>query len=149
MKHSMETVSEGWQRLIHGATCCALFRLNGSNCRIERIYSGLVAGRVNIFFFFSSTMPLIYFSTFGQPFSWYQTLYSCLALAQLMATLGLGISQDILCLFVSKNMHSLALGNVFKGKMSFFDTAPLGRIAGVFGKDIDSMHTFHRLYPRR
>ena len=39
----------------------------------------------------------------------------------------------------STNLHAKALRNVFFSPMSMFDTQPLGRILGVFGKDIDTI----------
>lgn len=41
--------------------------------------------------------------------------------------------------FASNNLHREALENVFYSPMSVFETQPLGRILGVFGKDIDTI----------
>ncbi|KAI0035574.1 ABC protein [Vararia minispora EC-137] len=74
---------------------------------------------------------------FNKPFSFYQALYAGLGVAQAFFTLLMGLSSDVLGVFVSQNLHHRALRNVFGGRMSFFDTTPLGRIIGIFGKDID------------
>lgn len=41
--------------------------------------------------------------------------------------------------FASNNLHREALENVFYSPMSVFETQPLGRILGVFGKDVDTI----------
>ena len=45
---------------------------------------------------------------------------------------------DVVSYMVSKNLHNISIRKMFHAPMSFFDTVPLGRILGVFGKDIDS-----------
>jgi ATP-binding cassette subfamily C (CFTR/MRP) protein 1 len=45
---------------------------------------------------------------------------------------------DYMSFCVSQNLHHLATTNIFHAPMSFFDTTPLGRVLGIFGKDIDS-----------
>ena len=46
----------------------------------------------------------------------------------------MGASMGIMSYFASKNLHRKALGNVLYSPMSMFDTQPLGRLLGVFGK---------------
>ncbi|KAL5504423.1 hypothetical protein ACEPAH_8498 [Sanghuangporus vaninii] len=77
--------------------------------------------------------------TFHHPFSFYQILYAMLGIAQSLFLLLLGIAMDFLSDFASRNLHHDALHNIFYAPMSFFDTTPLGRILGVFGKDIDTI----------
>ncbi|KAF7773337.1 hypothetical protein Agabi119p4_5504 [Agaricus bisporus var. burnettii] len=72
-----------------------------------------------------------------RPFSFYQGLYAGLGISQALFTLALGIVMDTLSWFVSGNLHQAAIRNIFHAPMSFFDTTPLGRIMGIFGKDID------------
>ncbi|KAJ6471750.1 ABC protein [Mycena vitilis] len=78
-------------------------------------------------------------NTFNKPFSFYQTLYALLGIAQAIFTYLLGISMDIFAVQVSKNLHRDAIVNVFHAPMSFFDTIPMGRIISIFGKDIDTI----------
>ncbi|KAL5526288.1 hypothetical protein ACEPAF_8011 [Sanghuangporus sanghuang] len=75
--------------------------------------------------------------TFHRPYSFYQVVYAMLGIAQSLFTLLLGVAMDVLTIFASKNLHHDALRNIFYAPMSYFDTTPLGRILGVFGKDID------------
>ncbi|KZV75428.1 ABC protein [Peniophora sp. CONT] len=78
-------------------------------------------------------------NTFNKNFHFYQGLYAGLGVANAVFTLLMGISQDVLGVYASQNLHHRALQNVFMGKMSFFDTTPLGRVVGVFGKDVDAL----------
>ncbi|KAH6913154.1 ABC protein [Coprinopsis sp. MPI-PUGE-AT-0042] len=80
-------------------------------------------------------------NTFNRTFTFYQILYAALGIAQALFSLFLGVAVDIISYFVSKNLHDSSILNVFHAPMSFFDSTPLGRIVGVFGKDIDIVDT--------
>ncbi|KAL1739858.1 putative YOR1-ABC transporter, partial [Schizophyllum fasciatum] len=75
--------------------------------------------------------------TFDRSFGFYQMLYALLGIGQALFTLFLGMAMDLMAACASKNLHHASINNIFYAKMSFFDTTPLGRILGVFGKDID------------
>lgn len=51
----------------------------------------------------------------------------------------MGATMGFLAYFASNNLHREALQNIFYSPMSVFETQPLGRILGVFGKDIDTI----------
>ena len=51
----------------------------------------------------------------------------------------MGATMGIMAYYASNNLHREALENVFYSPMSVFETQPLGRILGVFGKDIDTI----------
>ncbi|TFK28166.1 ABC protein [Coprinopsis marcescibilis] len=74
---------------------------------------------------------------FSRPFSFYQILYAVFGISQALLSLFLGVAVDVISWLVSRNLHNEALLNIFRAPMSFFDTTPLGRVIGVFGKDID------------
>ncbi|KAJ7650716.1 ABC protein [Roridomyces roridus] len=76
---------------------------------------------------------------FNKPFSFYQTLYACLGVGQASFTFLMGISIDILSMKAAVNLHHASVQNILFAPMSFFDTTPMGRILGVFGKDIDTI----------
>ncbi|KAF9448313.1 ABC protein [Macrolepiota fuliginosa MF-IS2] len=78
-------------------------------------------------------------NTLDRPFSFYQGLYAGLGISQAIFTLTLGIVMDTISWFVSGNLHHEAVRNIFYAPMSFFDTTPVGRIMGIFGKDTDSI----------
>ncbi|KIO14752.1 hypothetical protein M404DRAFT_119962 [Pisolithus tinctorius Marx 270] len=82
-------------------------------------------------------------NTWRRSNSFYQTLYGCLGVAQALFTFFLGASVDLMGYFVSQNLHYQSVQKVFYAPMSFFDTTPLGRILGVFGKDVDSESSLH------
>ncbi|TRM58678.1 ABC protein [Schizophyllum amplum] len=77
--------------------------------------------------------------TFNKPFSFYQMLYALLGIGQALFTLFLGMAMDLMASIASKNMHHAAINSIFYARMSYFDTTPLGRILGIFSKDIDIM----------
>ncbi|KIO14750.1 hypothetical protein M404DRAFT_120129 [Pisolithus tinctorius Marx 270] len=77
-------------------------------------------------------------NTWHRSSSFYQTLYGCLGVAQAIFTFFLGASVDVMGYLVSQNLHHQSVQRVFYAPMSFFDTTPLGRVLGVFGKDVDS-----------
>ncbi|KAF9516365.1 hypothetical protein BS47DRAFT_1371770 [Hydnum rufescens UP504] len=52
-----------------------------------------------------------------------------------------GASISWMCYLASAKMHSKGLTRALHAPMSFFDTTPLGRILGVFGKDMDIAQT--------
>ncbi|WWC98841.1 hypothetical protein V866_005734 [Kwoniella sp. B9012] len=76
---------------------------------------------------------------FNQPWNVYQGVYAALGISQAMFTFAMGAIMGILASLASRNLHSSALANVFYSPKSMFDTQPLGRILGVFGKDIDTI----------
>jgi ATP-binding cassette, subfamily C (CFTR/MRP), member 1 len=65
-------------------------------------------------------------------------LYASLGVAQAASTFAMGLALGWMAIYVSRNMHYAAVHKVFHAPMVFFDRTPLGRILGVFGKDIDS-----------
>ncbi|KAI5119967.1 hypothetical protein M0805_004347 [Coniferiporia weirii] len=78
-------------------------------------------------------------NTFNRPNSFYQILYAAFGISQSLFTFFLGSSMDMISDFASRNLHHDSIRNIFYAPMSFFDTTPLGRILGVFGKDIDTI----------
>nr|GAT42790.1 ABC protein [Mycena chlorophos] len=78
-------------------------------------------------------------NTFQKPFSFYQTLYAVLGIVQTIFTYILGICMDTFAVQVSQNLHQRAILNVLQAPMAFFDTTPLGRLMGIFGKDVDTI----------
>ncbi|KAK6906876.1 hypothetical protein I203_100863 [Kwoniella mangroviensis CBS 8507] len=76
---------------------------------------------------------------FNQPWNVYQGVYAALGISQAIFTFAMGTIMGILASLASQNLHSSALANVFYSPKSMFDTQPLGRILGVFGKDIDTI----------
>ncbi|KJA26268.1 hypothetical protein HYPSUDRAFT_36540 [Hypholoma sublateritium FD-334 SS-4] len=78
-------------------------------------------------------------NTFHHPFSFYQSLYGGLGIAQAVFTFLAGWATDVFSFFVSQNLHHSGMSHIFHAPMSFFDTTPMGRIIGIFGKDIDNI----------
>lgn len=48
----------------------------------------------------------------------------------------MGGAMGILSYFASGNLYNDALGNLFYAPMQVFDQTPVGRIMGIFGKDV-------------
>jgi ATP-binding cassette subfamily C (CFTR/MRP) protein 1 len=78
-------------------------------------------------------------STFGLSWSVYEGVYAVLGVSQAIFTFLMGAVMGIMAYLASNSLHSSALHNIFYSPMSMFDTQPLGRILGVFGKDIDTV----------
>ncbi|KAJ7454700.1 ABC protein [Mycena latifolia] len=78
-------------------------------------------------------------NAFNRPFSFYQTLYALLGVSQAIFTFLMGVAIDVLSMAAAKNLHHNSVHNILYAPMSFFDTIPMGRIIGVFGKDIDTI----------
>ncbi|KAG8995314.1 hypothetical protein FRB94_009286 [Tulasnella sp. JGI-2019a] len=78
-------------------------------------------------------------NTFHHGSAFYMGVYAALGIAQAIFTFLLGVSMALLSFYACVSLHHQALGKVFHAPMSFFDTTPLGRILGVFGKDIDTI----------
>ncbi|KAG8899627.1 hypothetical protein FRB99_006523 [Tulasnella sp. 403] len=78
-------------------------------------------------------------NSFHQSMGWYMAIYAALGVAQAIFTFALGGTMAVLSFYACVHLHRLAVENVFHAPMSFFDTTPLGRILGVFGKDIDTI----------
>jgi len=76
---------------------------------------------------------------FGTGYAVYEGIYAMLGLSQAFFTFTMGTTMGMLSYLASNNLLSEALQNVFYSPMSVFDTQPLGRILGVFGKDIDTI----------
>lgn len=64
-------------------------------------------------------------------------MYAALGIGQAVFTFAMGAVMGILSYFASNNLHADALKHAFYAPMSVFDTQPLGRMLGVFGKDVD------------
>ncbi|CAA7271099.1 unnamed protein product [Cyclocybe aegerita] len=86
-------------------------------------------------------------NAFHRPFSFYQTLYALLGVTQSIFTFVLGLSSNIFSYLVSQNLHHDCVFNIFHAPMSFFDTTPMGRIIGVFSKDIDMQQDIDNQLP--
>lgn len=90
-----------------------------------------------------STVWLTYWEVdrFDQPVGFYQGIYATFGVSQAIFTFAMGAALSMLCYYASNRLFRGALQRVFFAPMSFFDTQPLGRIMGVFGKDIDTVDT--------
>ncbi|KAG8983844.1 hypothetical protein FRB90_005701, partial [Tulasnella sp. 427] len=78
-------------------------------------------------------------NSFHRSTRFYMILYAVLGVSQAVFTFVLGVTMAILSFYACRNLHKEATNKVFHAPMSFFDTTPLGRILGVFGKDIDTI----------
>ncbi|KAF8207123.1 hypothetical protein K438DRAFT_1962751 [Mycena galopus ATCC 62051] len=76
---------------------------------------------------------------FDKPFSFYQILYAALGISQAMLTFLMGAGIDLLSMAAAKSLHHTSVENILYAPMSFFDTIPMGRIIGIFGRDIDTI----------
>lgn len=76
---------------------------------------------------------------FHKSTGFYQGMYAMLGLSSALLTFGMGLAMGCMAYYASKNLYTCALRRVFFSPMSFFDTQPLGRIMGIFGKDIDTV----------
>lgn len=74
---------------------------------------------------------------FNRPTNFYEGMYALLGVTQAIFTFGMGAVMGVMSYLASNNLHAGALQSVFHAPMSTFDTQPLGRILGVFGKDVD------------
>ncbi|KAL1410703.1 hypothetical protein Q8F55_001645 [Vanrija albida] len=88
-----------------------------------------------------STVWLTYWQTdqFHRKQPFYQGMYAMLGISSAFFTLFTGMSLTSLSVAASRRMFAKALHHVFFSPMSFFDTTPLGRIMGIFSKDVDAM----------
>jgi ABC-type multidrug transport system fused ATPase/permease subunit len=77
--------------------------------------------------------------SFGLSWSVYEGVYAALGVSSAVFTFAMGATMGFMAYFASNNLHREALENVFYSPMSVFETQPLGRILGVFGKDVDTI----------
>ncbi|KAF8317717.1 ABC protein [Clavulina sp. PMI_390] len=76
---------------------------------------------------------------FGGSNGLYMAGYAGLGLAQALGTFASGAALSFMSNLASANMHGNAFETALHAPMSFFDTTPLGRIIGIFGKDMDTI----------
>lgn len=88
-----------------------------------------------------STVWLTFWSEdkFREAGSFYQGIYAVLGLVSSICTLFTGMAMTANAVRASRGLYDGALRRVFFSPTSFFDTTPLGRVLGVFGKDVDSL----------
>lgn len=100
------------------------------------IFAGVMTGLTVL-----STVWLTYWSEdkFREAGSFYQGIYALLGIVSALFTLIVGMAMTGNAVQASRGLYDNALRRVFFSPTSFFDTTPLGRILGVFGKDIDSL----------
>lgn len=89
----------------------------------------------------TSTVWLTFWSEdkFREAGSFYQGIYAMLGLVSSLFTLFTGMAMTANAVRASRGLYDGALRRVFFSPTSFFDTTPLGRVLGVFGKDVDSL----------
>lgn len=78
-------------------------------------------------------------NSFHWKVGYYMALYTALGIIQALFTFAFGTAMGWQSYLASSNLHRTSIIRVFHAPMSFFDTTPLGRILGVFGKDIDTV----------
>lgn len=89
--------------------------------------------------FFSVWLTYWQDEKFSLPWSIYEGVYAALGVSSAIFTFAMGATMGVMAYFASNALHGDALDNVFYSPMSVFETQPLGRILGVFGKDVDTI----------
>lgn len=74
---------------------------------------------------------------FNKPADFYEGIYGALGIVQALFTFFMGAGIGVLAYFASNTLHHDAVEHAFYAPMSVFDTQPLGRMLGVFGRDVD------------
>lgn len=87
----------------------------------------------------ASTLWLTYWEAdrFHDTSGFYMGIYALLGVLQAIFTFMMGGAIGILSFYASGTLYDDALRHLFFAPMSTFETTPLGRIMGVFGKDMD------------
>ncbi|KAG8935993.1 hypothetical protein FRC02_005189 [Tulasnella sp. 418] len=137
-------------------------KIEGRLIKAEKRNTGAIANKVYSTYISSGrgywTMPLILLSAalmqgastvntywliwwqndqFHETPGFYMGLYAALGLLNAVFTFTLGGSMAVLSFYACETLHRQAVEKIFHAPMAFFDTTPLGRILGVFGKDVD------------
>lgn len=76
---------------------------------------------------------------FNADVNFYQGIYAAFGIASAALTLFAGMAITCMSIHASYVLFTNMLRHVWFSPMSFFDTVPLGRLMGVFGKDTDSL----------
>lgn len=76
---------------------------------------------------------------FHMPTSSYQGIYGVFGVATAVLEMSAAMAMTTMSIRASVNLHDRVLRHVWFSPMSFFDTQPLGRLMGVFTKDMDAM----------
>jgi len=92
----------------------------------------------------SSTMSAVWLTywsenKFTRSGAFYQGIYGTLGVITALFTLFTGMVMTALSVQASRTLYHRALKGVFSAPMSFFDTNPLGRLMGIFGKGARSL----------
>ena len=66
-------------------------------------------------------------------------IYVALGVANVVVNYAFFLAVSLIAIMASKSMYNRALHRVLNSPISYFDTTPLGRIIGVFSKDVDNM----------